>query len=337
MVWAGFSPGVLMDAKVQFTSAGRLQLFALTIARPRGHPLFIGAGRSDVWALIVHAGHQTKIIYNCHNKDYGMPGNICLGDWGREAVVQYNQSELSTLSSAEKMHLKSQGKTGGLKPTITKVSVQEQPTTVYYYHICQFLIHALCLMVFLPPGCLWAYVMFTMVARDRYALGTADKRVGPEDPLDGREGIEARAIVKSLQVDASTQTPDGLAVASKITFGPVAQPIGGRGVGWIDKPCKCFHANPQKACTGGIPPDHGFPKHFVGLCAYNHNPSKLSSWGSGANVSKTNTKGPTCSNAVHDPIKQRANEPRGLRPKTTKCKSNKGLTRPVVYGPKTSN
>ena len=151
---------------------------------------------------------------------------------------------------------------------------------------------ALCLIVFLPPVCLWAYVMFTMFARNQDALCTADKRVGSENPLDEIEAIQAKAIGKGLQVDTSTQTPEVKAVGSKITFGPVTQPIGGRGVGWIDKPCKCFHANPQKACTGGIPPGQGFPKHFVGLCAYNHNPSKRSSCGNGANVSKTNKKGP---------------------------------------------
>ena len=176
---------------------------------------------------------------------------------------------------------------------------------------------AVYLIVFLPPVCLLAYVILAVFEKDRDALRTTDKRVGPEDPLDERDRIQARAIGKSLQVDACTQTPDVVAVGSKITFGPVTQPIGGQGTGWIDKPCKCFHANPQKACTGGIPPDSGFPKHFVGLCAYNHNQSMRSSRGNGANVSKTNKKGATRSNVVRDQIKQGE--------------------KPVVYGPKTSN
>lgn len=56
----------------------------------------------------------------------------------------------------------------------------------------------------------------------------------------------------------------------KINFGPVSTPLGGLGAGWIKTKCNRFHANPQRECTAGIPPNEGFPEHLVGLCAYTH-------------------------------------------------------------------
>ena len=71
-------------------------------------------------------------------------------------------------------------------------------------------------------------------------------------------------------------TPDGLKPGEiggpngAVKFGPVTNPIGGMGAGWIKKQCNRFHANPKTACTAGIPPNAGFPADSVGLCAYIH-------------------------------------------------------------------
>ena len=70
-------------------------------------------------------------------------------------------------------------------------------------------------------------------------------------------------------------TPDP---RKKIKFGPVTQPLGGKGAGVITdfktgdrKKCTRYHASPQQACTAGIPAgDSRFTPDQVGLCAFSH-------------------------------------------------------------------
>ena len=61
------------------------------------------------------------------------------------------------------------------------------------------------------------------------------------------------------------QGPNGL-----VRFGPVTNPKGGEGSGWIPKKCNRFHCDPRKNCSAGIPANSGFPANLVGLCAYEH-------------------------------------------------------------------
>ena len=53
-------------------------------------------------------------------------------------------------------------------------------------------------------------------------------------------------------------------------FGPVTDPMGGKGAGIINKPCHKFQASPRQPCTHGVPADEGFPADVVGLCVYCH-------------------------------------------------------------------
>ena len=55
---------------------------------------------------------------------------------------------------------------------------------------------------------------------------------------------------------------------TRMTFGPVTQPIGGPGAGEIKQKCNRYHATPQQACTAGIPVGH--PSGKAGQCAYIH-------------------------------------------------------------------
>ena len=64
----------------------------------------------------------------------------------------------------------------------------------------------------------------------------------------------------------------------KIKFGPVTQPLGGKGAGVVTDyktkakiKCNRFHAVPQQPCTAGVPAgDNRFTPDQVGLCAYCH-------------------------------------------------------------------
>ena len=90
---------------------------------------------------------------------------------------------------------------------------------------------------------------------------------------------EARMKAKTLPIKDQRFDPNHPQYdpRSRINFGKVDDPVGGKGAGIItnykngDKvKCNRFHAKPQKPCTAGVPREAKYKQSDWGLCAYDH-------------------------------------------------------------------